>query len=125
MGHHDPLLVVLSVAVAVIAAYAALDLAERVSMRRGRAAWLWLLGGAVAMGTRIWSMHFIGMLAFHLGAPIAYDGWINAGSWVIAVLASGVALLLGRRLGGRGLCRLIRGAVARVPAAAAGGPPAP
>ena len=40
VGHHDPKLVVLSVTVAVIASYAALDLAARVSVRRGRAAWL-------------------------------------------------------------------------------------
>lgn len=97
VGHHDPKLVVLSVTVAVIASYAALDLAARVSVRRERAAWLWLLGGAGVMGTGIWSMHFIGMLAFHLETPVAYDGWINAASWLIAVLASGVALLVVRR----------------------------
>ncbi len=97
VGHHDPKLVVLSVTVAVIASYAALDLAARVSVRRERAAWLWLLGGAGVMGTGIWSMHFIGMLAFHLETPVAYDGRINAASWLIAVLASGVALLVVRR----------------------------
>jgi len=97
VGHHDPKLVVLSVTVAVIASYAALDLAARVSVRRDRAAWLWLLGGAAVMGTGIWSMHFIGMLAFHLETPVAYDGRINAASWLIAVLASGVALLVVRR----------------------------
>jgi diguanylate cyclase (GGDEF)-like protein len=97
VGHHDPKLVVLSVTVAVIASYAALDLAARVSVRRGRAAWLWLLGGAGVMGTGIWSMHFIGMLALQLGGPVAYDGRINAASWLIAVLASGVALLVVRR----------------------------
>jgi NO-binding membrane sensor protein with MHYT domain len=97
VGHHDPKLVVLSVTVAVIASYAALDLAARVSVRRGRAAWLWLLGGAGVMGTGIWSMHFIGMLALQLGGPVAYDGPINAASWLIAVLASGVALLVVRR----------------------------
>ena len=97
VGHHDPKLVVLSVTVAVIASYAALDLAARVSVRRGRAAWLWLLGGAGVMGTGIWSMHFIGMLALQLGGSVAYDGRINAASWLIAVLASGVALLVVRR----------------------------
>src|SRR4030095_5420361 len=97
VGHHDPKLVVLSVTVAVIASYAALDLAARVSVRRERGAWLWLLGGAGVMGPGIWSMHFIGMLAFHLETPVAYDGRINAASWLIAVLASGVALLVVRR----------------------------
>jgi diguanylate cyclase (GGDEF)-like protein len=98
VGHHDPKLVVLSVTVAVIASYAALDLAARGSVRRGRAAWLWLLlGGAAVMGTGIWSMHFVGMLAFDLGGPVAYDGRINAASWLVAVLASGMALLVARR----------------------------
>ena len=97
MGHHDPKLVVLSVTVAVIASYAALDLAARVSVRRGRAAWLWLLGGAAVMGTGIWSMHFVGMLAFDLGGPVAFDGRINAASWLVAVLSSGMALLVARR----------------------------
>jgi NO-binding membrane sensor protein with MHYT domain len=49
------------------------------------------------MGTGIWSMHFIGMLAFKLPVPMAYDVPLNTLSWLIAVVVSGIALLVVRR----------------------------
>ena len=74
VGLYDLKLVALSLVVAAIASYTALDLAGRVSATRGRASLIWLLAGAVAMGTGIWSMHFIGMLAFSLPPlRLAYD----------------------------------------------------
>src|SRR5882672_2824525 len=95
VGTYDSPLVVLSVAVAIVASYVALDLASRVvASREGRAAWYWLAGGAISMGTGIWSMHFIGMLAFHLPIPISYDVPTTLLSLLIAVLASGFALYL-------------------------------
>lgn len=97
VGVYDPELVVLSVVVAVIASYTALDLAGRVSESRGTSSWIWLLGGAFSMGTGIWAMHFIGMLAFHLPVPLAYDVPINVLSWLVAMLVSGVALFVVRR----------------------------
>jgi len=97
LGEYDLALVALSLAVAVIASYTALDLAGRVSATHGQRSWLWLLGGAFSMGTGIWSMHFIGMLAFHLPIPVAYDAWLNTLSWVVAVAVSGVALFVVRR----------------------------
>jgi len=104
-GIYDPALVALSIGVAIVASYTALDLAGRVSARQGRTSLLWLLGGALAMGTGIWSMHFIGMLAFVLPIPVAYDNAINALSWLIAVLVSGIALAVVRMpvLSGRNL----------------------
>src|ERR1700680_3775136 len=63
-GTYDYRLVALSVLIAVLASYAALDLAARVTAAQGRIQFAWLLGGAAAMGTGIWSMHYIGMLAF-------------------------------------------------------------
>ena len=49
------------------------------------------------MGTGIWSMHFIGMLAFHLPIEMVYDLALTAASYVIAVVVSGFALLIFRR----------------------------
>ena len=66
-GSYSPFLVVLSVFVAAAAAYTALDLAGRVTAA-GRARAGWLVGGSLAMGLGIWSMHFIGMLAYRLHA---------------------------------------------------------
>ena len=97
VGVYAPELVVLSVLVAVIASYTALDLAGRVSESRGTNSWIWLLGGAFSMGTGVWAMHFIGMLAFHLPIPLAYDVSINVLSWFIAMAVSGVALFVVRR----------------------------
>jgi NO-binding membrane sensor protein with MHYT domain len=65
-GTYDYRLVALSVLIAVLASYAALDLAGRVTAARGRRRFIWLVGGATAMGMGIWSMHYIGMLAYSL-----------------------------------------------------------
>lgn len=87
-------LVVLSYVVAVFASYTALDLAGRVVATYGRARTLWLTGGAFAMGTGIWSMHFTGMLAFDMGMPVSYDVPTTLLSVVIAIAASGLALFV-------------------------------
>jgi PAS domain S-box-containing protein len=85
-------LVALSVLIAMFASYAALDLAGRVTATVGwtRAAWLW--GGAVAMGTGIWSMHYIGMLAYILPVPVAYHWPTVLLSLFAAIVASAIAL---------------------------------
>jgi two-component system sensor histidine kinase/response regulator len=87
-------LVVLSVVIAAVASFVALDLAGRTSAARGRLRATWLSGGAVAMGLGIWSMHYIGMLAFTLPVPVLYDVPVVVWSLVAAILASGVALFV-------------------------------
>ncbi|MCD1608194.1 MULTISPECIES: putative bifunctional diguanylate cyclase/phosphodiesterase [Stutzerimonas stutzeri subgroup] len=99
LGHsHDPLLVVLSYLVASAAAFTALALAKRVSRSgspRGRDLWRWV--GAFALGGGIWSMHFIGMLAFSAPLDISYDHRITLLSLLIAMAVSYVVMrLLGR-----------------------------
>ncbi|MBP0599296.1 EAL domain-containing protein [Herbaspirillum sp. LeCh32-8] len=92
---YDSLLVVVSLLVAILASYTALDMAERISTagnQQAGAARLWLAGGAVAMGIGIWSMHFVGMLAFRLPIMLGYDPWITALSLLIAIAVSGYAL---------------------------------
>src|SRR6266403_598433 len=74
------------------ASYAALDLAARVTAASGWTRAVWLLGGAGAMGTGIWSMHYIGMLAFILPIPVAYHWPTVLLSLFAAMLASAVAL---------------------------------
>ncbi|HEX2829615.1 MAG TPA: MHYT domain-containing protein [Burkholderiales bacterium] len=91
-GTYDLSLVSLSYVVAALAAYVALTLASRVSASQGRGATYWLIGGAVSMGSGIWSMHFIGMLAFRLPIPMSYEMDITLLSMVIAMLVSGFAL---------------------------------
>ena len=92
-GSYNSWLVLLSIVVASFASYVALDLASRVVAARGsRSAGFWLFGGALSMGIGIWSMHFIGMLAFQLPIPMSYDIPITLGSLLIAVIVSGFAL---------------------------------
>ncbi len=92
IGSYNYALVALSVLIAMFASYAALDLAGRVTAAGGWTRVVWLLGGAGAMGTGIWSMHYIGMLAFILPIPVAYHWPTVLLSLFAAVLASLVAL---------------------------------
>ena len=94
VGSYDYLLVVLSVVIAVFASYAALDLARRVTSAQGRSRLLSLIGGASAMGFGIWSMHYVGMLAFRLPVPVQYAWPTVLWSLLAAILASAVALFL-------------------------------
>ncbi len=92
IGSYNYALVALSVFIAVFASYAALDLASRVTAAGGWTRALWVLGGAGAMGTGIWSMHYIGMLAFSLPIPVAYHWPTVLLSLFAAILASIIAL---------------------------------
>ena len=92
IGSYNYALVALSVLIAMFASYAALDLAGRVTAAGGWTRAVWLLGGAGAMGTGIWSMHYIGMLAFVLPVPVAYHWPTVLLSLLAAILASVVAL---------------------------------
>ncbi|MEO8735085.1 MAG: response regulator [Edaphobacter sp.] len=94
VGFYDFRLVAVSVLIAVLAAYAALDLAGRVTAARGIARFLWLSGGAFAMGLGIWSMHYVGMEALRLDVPVRYDWPTVLLSMVAAILASAVALFV-------------------------------
>jgi diguanylate cyclase (GGDEF)-like protein len=89
-------LVVLSMAVAIVVSYTALNLSSRVSLHRGRVATAWLIGGAIAMGIGVWSMHFIGMLALHLPIPLTYSIPMTLASLAIAVFTAALALNLVR-----------------------------
>src|SRR5712671_153579 len=92
IGSYNYALVALSVLIAMFASYAALDLAARVTAAGGWTRLVWLLGGAGAMGTGIWSMHYIGMLAFILPIPVAYHWPTVLLSLLAAIFASAVAL---------------------------------
>jgi len=103
-------LVGLSIFVAVLVSYTALRLAARVATSERRGARIWLLIGAIAMGVGIWSMHFIGMLAFSLPIPLAYGVPTTLASLAVAIVTSAFALRItnGQRLG---VTRLVGGAV--------------
>jgi NO-binding membrane sensor protein with MHYT domain/signal transduction histidine kinase/CheY-like chemotaxis protein len=109
--HYDLTLVVASVLIASFASYVALDLAKRVRDANRSVALTWWVGGSIAMGTGIWSMHFVGMLAFSLPIALGYTGLLTFVSWVAAVAVSAVALGLAGR-GSLTLARLAGGSLA-------------
>jgi diguanylate cyclase len=86
-------LVALSIAVAVLVSSLAFRLAARVGESDNRTTRrYWVIGGAIAMGIGIWSMHFIGMLAFSLPIDLRYDVTETLASLAVAIVSSGVAL---------------------------------
>ena len=91
---YSPSLVFISLCVAILASYTALDLSGRIATARGRAVYLWIGGGALAMGFGVWSMHFIGMLALELPLTLGYDLGLTLWSLLVAILSSGFALWL-------------------------------
>lgn len=92
---YNPTLVTLSVLVAIFASYVALNLAQSIHQAKGRMQIWWLLGGALAMGFGIWSMHFVGMLAFEMpGMEMAYDVPLMVLSVGVAIGASLLALFI-------------------------------
>lgn len=94
-GQYDWVLVGLSYMVAVLASYVALNLVGRLrAERRIQAKIYWLAGGAFTMGAGIWSMHFIGMLAFIMPMPMEYELSWTLASLLMAILASALALFI-------------------------------
>ncbi|MFI8570862.1 putative bifunctional diguanylate cyclase/phosphodiesterase [Stenotrophomonas bentonitica] len=95
IGSYTPWLVIVSFLVAVLASFTALDMAGRVTTAATRrTTWLWLIGGGCAMGLGIWSMHFIGMLAFRLPIPLGYALGLTTVSLLAAMASSIFALWL-------------------------------
>ena len=95
IGSYTPWLVIVSFLVAVLASFTALDMASRVTTAATRrTTWLWLIGGGCAMGLGIWSMHFIGMLAFRLPIPLGYALGLTTVSLLAAMASSIFALWL-------------------------------
>lgn len=100
IGSYDYRLVLLSYLVAVFASYIALDLTGRLRDKNNTKATtiLWLVGGSIAMGAGIWSMHFIGMLSFSIpGLTLQYDMFWTILSLIVAIVASAFALYLLKR----------------------------
>jgi NO-binding membrane sensor protein with MHYT domain/CheY-like chemotaxis protein/anti-sigma regulatory factor (Ser/Thr protein kinase) len=95
--HYHHWLVLVSLLVAILASYTAITLALHIRLATRQVAPAWLIGGGVAMGIGIWSMHFVGMLALTLPIEIAYDVGTTLLSMVIAIVVSTFALHIASR----------------------------
>ncbi|MGE1159009.1 bifunctional diguanylate cyclase/phosphodiesterase [Pantoea agglomerans] len=91
---YDSFIVIVSVLVAMLASFTALDMAGRVVNSTGKVALVWLFGGGFSMGIGIWAMHFIGMLSMNMEMVMSYNAGLTAFSAAIAVCASIFALWL-------------------------------
>jgi diguanylate cyclase (GGDEF)-like protein/PAS domain S-box-containing protein len=92
-GYYDPVLVTLSVSVAIFASYAALLVSQHVATASvAKTRRLWIAIGGFCMGIGIWAMHFVGMLAFSLPCGSSYDSTLTVVSMVPGVLASMLAM---------------------------------
>ena len=92
--NYNPILVFVSAFIAIAASFVALELSYRLMATRKTHRRFWLMGGAIAMGTGIWAMHFVAMLAFSIPLYITYDLPIVLLSLLLAILASLQALFI-------------------------------
>jgi len=110
-GRYEPWLVTLSLVIAISASFMALTLAAAARRSNTRSMErLHLFSGAASLGFGIWSMHFIGMLAFEMPTHVHYHLGITALSAIPSLLASWVALGLLARHELTGL-RLVSGGI--------------
>ncbi|WP_028551685.1 bifunctional diguanylate cyclase/phosphodiesterase [Paenibacillus sp. UNC451MF] len=90
-GYYNYHIVALSIAIAILASYSAFNMMSKLSLAKGKVQWFWLFSGALVMGSGIWSMHFIGMLGFHLHVQVNYDTTLTLLSMAASVAAAFVA----------------------------------
>lgn len=94
-GMYDPVLVGLSLFIAVFGSFTGLSLAKRITTSSGRAKTLWLISAALALGGGIWSMHFVAMMAFRLSSMyVDYDPGLTVVSFLIPIVLTATGLAL-------------------------------
>ena len=94
-GSYDPWLVLLSLVIAMFTSGMALQVAGMARLSRGALhRQTALLTGSLALGGGVWAMHFIGMLAFEVCAPVHYAPGLTLLSLLPSLGASWVALQL-------------------------------
>lgn len=92
VGSYDYRLVLLSLLVVFFSCLIAFNVSAKTYRNEPRIAGLWKAGGALAVGTGIWAMHFIGMLAFTLPMTVGYAMDLVAFSWLIAIAVAWLIL---------------------------------
>lgn len=89
---HDPFLVALSVAVAILGGYTGFGLAGRIRSSPGANPRLLLASAAGFLAVSIWTMHFVGVLAAPLPSDTAYLVFPTVTSFLICALVVGISL---------------------------------
>ena len=92
-GSYDLNLVLLSFLIAVFSSAIAIQItASAISVKKKNLRLLMLTSGSIALGGGVWSMHFIGMLAFTLCTSVSYQPGLTFLSMLPSIAASWVAL---------------------------------
>src|SRR5215475_9518812 len=107
---HDPYLVALSVAIAILGGYTGFGLAARIRKARGVGARTLLAGAAAFLAVGIWTMHFIGVLAAPLPSDAVYLVLPTIISFLICALVVGVSLFF-VSIGEPSLLRVVSSAI--------------
>lgn len=94
VGSYNLPLVILSVLVAIFSASVALDISSRIKYSKRVAPIRWIAAGALVLGLGIWTMHFIGMLAFNLPIDVTYRFSLVILSVIPAVISCGIAFYI-------------------------------
>lgn len=90
---HQLGLVILSYAIALLAAYTSLLLLERAQVYQRRLSrQIWLATAAIVAGFGVWSMHFVGMLAWQIPLPMSHSIGLTLVSILPAIIGNAVAL---------------------------------
>jgi methyl-accepting chemotaxis protein len=91
---HDWRLVVVAGVVCFLASLTAITLFYRAQATAGTTRAVWIAAAGAATGCGIWATHFLAMLAYEPGVPVAYDITLTALSLVAAatITASGLAV---------------------------------
>ena len=94
---YEPWLVLLSIVMAIQGAYVGFTLAVQVGDAVGIRRRVLLAGAAFSLAVAIWTMHFVGMLAFSVPIPLRYNVFTTLASLAIAIFTSGFALAIASR----------------------------
>ena len=101
---YDPILVLASLVIAIMASFTGLRLLMGLGARDAFAQKLQLAKAAVALGGGIWSMHFVAMLALGLPVVVYYDALFTLGSALTGILITGLGLAM-MHVGERGFAK--------------------
>ncbi|MFK7956850.1 MAG: MHYT domain-containing protein [Lysobacterales bacterium] len=96
-GTYSIALVLISYLVACAASFTALEVVRRLMTRREKHTARWVATGALTMGVGIWTMHFVGMLAYSMPMAVKYDVTVTFVSLLVGVGAAGLAIFIAAR----------------------------
>ncbi|MEP3349086.1 MAG: MHYT domain-containing protein [Marinomonas sp.] len=95
MGTYNYWLVLLSIILSSAAAFFSLhfaSIAQHITIKKHKT--IALASGSLVMAGGIWSMHFVGMLAYDMGHSVSYEPWLTLFSILPSVVASYITLNL-------------------------------